>query len=371
MGKASALFSSLPCVQIRNPRGIALVITLLMLSVITFLAVALLVLSRTHRDSVTTTTDEETAKAMSEAAVARAQTEMIAHIMAHHDLFNYDYTVSHNAINPGGFVQGLASVTANLRADPRAPVFIRTNSNPAFPADFRFWVDLNRNGRFETNGYLPVTINGSLITNFFNGEPEWIGVPQIPGFHGPNNRFIGRYAYLVLPIGKMLDFNFIHNYAKSVAGGVPFAMQPPGLIPVDGYVRDQGVGSWELNLAALLWDLNLDIYPIGALSYNYVPTKFPNSGYAFDDAYSFLRFRYNANYGTRYPLSLLNSLQFLAGYTPNYLADGIDEYGTAPLSFYPPITAPWPGSYATNYFYNIQDVFNTNKTSPAFVNRLL
>ena len=35
------------------------------------------------------------------------------------------------------------------------------------------------------------------------------------------------------------------------------------------------------------------------------------------------------------------------------------------------LNAPWPGSYATNYFYNIQDVFNTNKTSPAFVNRLL
>ena len=88
-------------------RGIALVITLLMLSVITFLAVAFLVLTRTHRDSVTTTPDVETAKAMSEAALARAQTEIIAHIMAHRDLFNYDYMVSHNSINPSGFMTGL------------------------------------------------------------------------------------------------------------------------------------------------------------------------------------------------------------------------------------------------------------------------
>jgi len=53
--------------------------------------------------------------------------------------------------------------------------------------------------------------------------------------------------------------------------------------------------------------------------------------------------------------------------------DGIDEYGTIPLGYYPPApyNAPWPGSYATNYFYNIQDVFNTSKTSPAFVSRLL
>ena len=36
--------------------------------------------------------------------------------------------------------------------------------------------------------------------------------------HGSNNnRFIGRYAYLVLPIGKTLDLNHIHNYAKGTA----------------------------------------------------------------------------------------------------------------------------------------------------------
>ena len=196
--------------------------------------------------------------------------------------------------------------------------------------------------------------------------------------HSPNNRYIGRYAYLVLPIGKTLDFNFIHNYAKCVALGVPNLMQPPGGIAVDGYVRDQGVGSWELNLAALLWDLNEDMYPFGRLSYNYVPGNAPNSGYAFDDAYSFVRFRYSAKYGAPYPHSLLSffptSIMPPPSYTPNYLSDGIDEYSVATAvkpGGYPLATAPWSGSYATNYFYNIQDVFNTNKTSPAFVSRLL
>jgi hypothetical protein len=396
--------------KIRNSSGIALVITLLMLSVITFLAVAFLVLTRTHRDSATATLDVETARSMSGAALARAQSEIIAHMMAHRDLFNYDYMVSHNAINPVGFVKGVADPTnvnydyysasgaamaptlnggldwaqniANLWYDPRPPVFIRTNASLSFPADFRFWVDLNRNGKFETNGYLPyITENGqpfnnmgALLTNFYNGEPEWVGALQYPQYrHSATNHFIGRYAFLVLPIGKTLDFNYIHNYAKNLAsGGDPVFMPSPAGGMVDKFIRDQGVGSWELNLAALLWNLNLNNYPLPA-SYNYVLTPNPNFGAAFDDAYSFVHFRYNANYGTPYPLSLA---YFFGATTPSYAADSIDEYAIEPLLYpaSPPanlVNAPWPGSYATNYFYNIQDIFNTSKTSPAFVNRLL
>ncbi len=402
--------------EIRNSSGIALVITLLMLSVITFLAVAFLVLTRGHRDSVTTSLDLETAKAASQAGLARAQSEIIARMMAHHDLLNYDYMASHNFINPNGFIAGLAdpnnvnydhyngkggvstvmsSITnpadwaqniANLIYDPRPPVFIKTNAGPAFPVDFRFWVDLNRNGKFETNGYLPSIGNnglpvqdpnnqGAFLSNFFNGEPEWIGGLQYPEYpHSATNRFLMRYAYLVLPIGKTLDFNYIHNYSKSLDGGPippPPAMPPPGLgAAVDGFVRDQGVGSWELNLAALLWELNNDIYINAAGPYKYVEGKAANSGYAFDDAYSFLRFRYNTSYGGPYPLSLA---AYFGPTTPNYNLDGIDEYGTEALALYPSTNAPWPGSYATNNFYNTyQDVFNPGKTSPAFItNRLL
>src|SRR6185436_19130512 len=61
---------------------------------------------------------------------------------------NYDYVVG------GGGAPSLADVQQNIRSlyyDPRPPVFINTN----FPGgkeilDFRFYVDLNRNGRYDT-----------------------------------------------------------------------------------------------------------------------------------------------------------------------------------------------------------------------------
>ena len=39
----------------------------------------------------------------------------------------------------------------NLFYDPRPPVFVVTNSVTG-ASDFRFYLDLNRNGRFDTNG---------------------------------------------------------------------------------------------------------------------------------------------------------------------------------------------------------------------------
>ena len=393
---------------IRHPRGIALVITLLMLSVITFLAVTFLVLTRTHQDQVTATVDQATAQDMSRAALARAQSQIIARMKAHTNILNYDYMAPHNFINPLGFVSGGTNVNnvnydyystgapmspaangggdwaqniANLWLDPRPPVFIKVGTN----TDFRFWLDLNRNKKFETNGYLPVmqdnglpltNINGVAVTNYFNGEPEWIGVLQYPEWpHSATNRFVGRYTYVVLPIGKTLDFNFIHNYSKVFVTGVwrpppapPVPMLAAGATPVDLFIRDQGVGSWELNLAGCLWALDTNIY---AGNYYYSEAVNRNSGSAFDDAYSFLRFRYNGVYGGPYPWSLAS---FFAPYTPNYTQDGIDEYGIMGLlspQYYPSVTAPWPGGYTTNNFYGIQDVFDPNKTSPYFTNRLL
>jgi len=54
------------------------------------------------------------------------------------------------------------------------------------------------------------------------------------------SRDVGRYAYLVLPAGRSLDLNYIHNQAKR------------GQPTYNSYMRNQGVGSWELNLAAFL-----------------------------------------------------------------------------------------------------------------------
>lgn len=411
----------------QSPRGIALVVTLLMLSVITFLAVAFLVLTRGHRSAVTVTIDQNTARTMSEAAVARAQTEIIARMMGQQDMLSYDYMASHNYVSAGGFVSGVADPNnvnyqtnasgaamssgptgakdwaqniANLFFDARAPVFVQTN--PSSPnTDFRFWVDVNRNGKFETNGYLPVLDNNGLPilvgagagaaiqTNYFDGEPEWIGELQYPEFpHSATNRFIGRYAYLVLPIGKTLDWNYIHNYSKRLlTGAPPYVMPaiPPGTAPaspaLDGFLRDQGVGSWELNLAGLLVGLNTNtMYPSPGTPhyignpYYYIPgwatspsASSPNTGYAFDDAYSFARFRYGADYGQPFPTNLS---YFFGVNAPTYANSGIDEYGT-----YPGVTNittyAWPGGHTSNNFYDIQELFDPTKTSTNFVNRLL
>ena len=181
---------------------------------------------------------------------------------------NYDFDSTGQPMRPstnGG--ADWAQNIANLFYDPRPPVFIKTNANTNLPADFRFWVDLNRNGKFETNGYLPVIASNGRCqmasSNYFNGEPEWIGVLQYPGIpHSATNRYIGRYAYVVLPIGKTLDFNYIHNYSKDVlrGSGIPYSQADAGSVAFDEFVRDQGVGSWELNLAACLWGLNSNIY---------------------------------------------------------------------------------------------------------------
>ena len=398
-----------------NARAIALVITLLMLSVITFLAIAFLSMTRRDRNAVTASLDIDTAHTMSDAALARAQTEIIARMMAHHDILSYDYMVSRNFINPLGFNKQLpgyftnvnynnyynasgggspfnwggnaagakawAQNIANLYYDPRPPVFVITNGDLSKPAtDFRYWVDINRNGRFEGSGYLPVYDNfgnitydsqGNTIAANFTGEPEWIGVLKYPEYvHSPTNQFIGRYAYLVLPIGKTLDLNFIHNHAK----GAPSMAN-------DGFIRDQGVGSWELNLAALLNDLSTNMYqaPVN-VPYSYVPLPgTANQGDSFVDANNFLSFRYQTNYKSPHTLGF-----FYPTNVPQFAQDGIDEYGSSPATVAPfdftaatdpdsinnPNTLPWPGSYNTNLFYDVQDWFDPAKTGPQFQYRL-
>jgi len=418
MVERSALAGGLAPPDVGRQSGIALVITLLMLSVITFLAIALLVLTRGNRSQVDVTLDVKTAQNMSDAAESRAVSQIIARLQAHQDMLNYDYISSHNWINPNGFTnsgndaanvynvnydfyatsgsamnptanggQDWAQNIANLFYDPRPPVFIKTNAYG--PADFRFWVDINRNGRFETNGFLPQIgqnglpeqdTGGNLIPFFGYGEPEWIGVLQYPGYaHSATNRFIGRYAYMVLPIGKTLDLNYIHNFSKSLLGtpttfpiGMPSLTSNGPPTGVDGFMRNQGVGSWELNLAGFLWGLNTNIYTLSPFNY-YPASAERNSGWAFNDAYSILRYRYAGDYGGRYPPASLTGF-FAATFaaTPSvlfYLTNSIDEYGTGAFQS---VSAqyPWPGGYATNGDYDIQDLFDPTKTGVGFVDRL-
>lgn len=377
-------------------RGVALVITLVMLSIVTLMAVTFLAISRRQRSAVGVASDYTTARLMAEMALNRAQAEVLAMIQNTTNGLGYDMIVSTNFINPYGFdpsqpvdqinptnvnydfVQGTGQplneqqrlqVIANLWYDPRPPVFVRTNDDPRAPLDFRFYLDLNRNGLFETNGWQPVydangqpllvTSNGQsyVLSNYYVGDPEWIGVLANPAApHSATNRFIGRYAYLVLPTGKSLDLNFIHNNARS-----------PDLGSL-GFYRNQGVGTWELNLGAFLHDLNTNAWP----DYDYNGPRPMRISRSMLDAFNFLRIRYGGR-----PLESLED--FLGPEAARYARNnGIDDYTDGPhmSDINPPAdddmpNEPWSGSENPFRYTSINDLFDTNKVPTGWLGRLL
>src|ERR1043166_9665729 len=146
-------------------RAVALVVTLLMLSVITVVVVAFLALSRRERGSISQTINLTDSKMMNDMALERANGQVIAPILATTNMLAVELMVSRNYIYTNGFQPGVSSPfnvsyvygngqslstadflqnLTNLLFDPRPPVFVRTNRAGFPPAsDFRFWVDLN------------------------------------------------------------------------------------------------------------------------------------------------------------------------------------------------------------------------------------
>jgi hypothetical protein len=383
--------------------GVALVITLILLSVITFMAIAFLVLSRGQKSSVTTTTDQTIARQAAEAAQARAMAEMLAPILASTNSFNYSMLVSTNYISPIGFTPGNSSPTnvnyagrngafltgrdalqniANLEFNPRAPVFITNRLSGS--NDFRYYLDLNRNGLFEPSGWVGATntlgqpvlgTNQTPLLTYQMGDPQWIGQLEFPDHtHAADNRFISRYAFMVVPISQTLDINYIHNQASN-----------PNKATFDqfgrDYLRNQGVGTWEMNLASFLYDLNTNIYAWGGL-YTYQPPTAQNpvgapiAGNAFVDAFAILKNRYANS-----PLSLAPVANLFANGTRAFSSDYIDGYSAGPImtAVWKPspdpdnvrTTRPWPGADNTNHFFSSQDLFDVTKTSAHFTNALL
>ena len=361
--------------------GIALVITLILLSVTLVMAVAFLAIARRERNSVTTTTDTATARLATDSALAAAQAQIVANILSTTNPYNYSLLVSTNYISGVGYdtVAGanLTNVSynypngnsivgndliqniANLYLLPRAPVFVynrNTGTN-----DFRYYLDLNRNGQFETN-------NPPYTTA---GDPEWIGILERPDQpHSPNNKFVARYAFFAQPVGNGLDLNFIHNQVLN-----PSSSMLANIAANDGYFRNEGVGTWELNLAAFLADLNTNQWnpPLGNYyQYNRATTGFANSGNAFYDAGSLLAWRYGNNFNTlATPWSgLLNALA----------KGNVDGYTLGPLMTTTVLptpnsltiaVGPWDASDNTNRFFALpSELFDATKSSSFFVNRL-
>jgi hypothetical protein len=375
-----------------SQKGVALVITLIFLSVITFMAVTFLVVSRRGSEQVTTLTQQATAKNAADAALQQAAAQIISLAFAQTNGFNFGLVVSTNygsaAYDGGGVRNAITNVSYveingaplsqkdlpvmlnNLLILPRPPVFISTNKTLNASSEFRFYLDLNRNGVFDTNGVVPVVVDNSGKTNGLTtsvvGDPEWIGILDHPEQrHSASNQFIARYAFIALPIGNSLDINYIHNQAKEIATNS------------DGFLRDQGVGSWEINLAGFLNALNP-----GFWNYNFYDTNtttfFSSQGLAFDDAAAILEYRYAGNYN-----NTLSSFNNLYGAVAANIFDNdfIDGYSRGPLmTNLSPLTfdsdnvnLPWSGADSTNHFFTTQDLF-TSVPAPAvgasFSNRL-
>ena len=101
-----------------SQRGVALIITLILLSVVTFMAVTFLVLSRRERGAVATVTDTAGARLAADAALANAEAQIMANVLATTNPFNFGLLVSTNYINPLGFRPGaLSSSFTNVNYD--------------------------------------------------------------------------------------------------------------------------------------------------------------------------------------------------------------------------------------------------------------
>lgn len=287
-------------------RGVALVITLIMLSVVTITAVAFLSVARRERAAVQSAGEQADVRIAADAALNRARAHILAQMASYTSRYAPSMFVSTNFIGPyfrpgqsvagitppavletaagtnwfnaltnvsylirvganggrpfdlnnGGDALEYRRMLANLFHDPRVPVVARVGrmDNRAASYEDRFYLDLNRNGRFDTNGLiLNRDANNRAIGTNLNwqvGDPEWVGVladPDRP--HSGNNRFLYRIAYLVVPADRTVDLNFSHNQARE------FSPTRTGQ-----YLRNQGVGSWEMNLAGLFRDLNTNIW---------------------------------------------------------------------------------------------------------------
>jgi hypothetical protein len=383
-----------PALPSQRERGIALVVTLILLTVITFLAVAFLFLSQRERGAVTTAVDMTVARLATESATEQAKALILSRMIATTNHFNYGLIVSTNFINPFGFIPGNASLTnvnynyangnliggndllqnlTNLYYSPRPPVFVSTN-RPGFndPLDFRYWLDLNRNGFFDTNGVLPeldfngvpitaLDTNGNpvIVSNRFVGDPEWVGILERPDRpHGPENPFVARMAFVLVPEGLTLDINTMHNQTKRLGVGQ------------DGFMRNMGVGPFELNLGGCLVDLNTNIWNYAAPFYLYdTNLAIPSQGLAFQDAAALTRYRYDGNYDN------LRSVRTLFGNVgaAAFLGDLADGYAAGPLvggTVLPDFDADapnrvnlgWPGADTPNRYFTTQDFFDRNKT---------
>ncbi|MBG89040.1 MAG: hypothetical protein CMO80_19355 [Verrucomicrobiales bacterium] len=332
----------------RKPDGVALVATLIMLSLVTFMTVAFLGVARRERRAVSATLSQGDARDAMHAALEHAQTDLIERLITADDPWSYSLIVSTNFINRTSLVTTLGNQPtdanypyaatntlqhqlrnlANLQHLPWVPVWHEDFTNASGDLAYgnggieqaygRFYYDFNQNGFFEPTfsvGYAMPTgghtfyaealpgfsynPTNSSVTGHFVGDPQWIGILQDPTRpHSRENRFVGRYCYLIAPIGKSLDLNYIHNQAKENTNSYTLGGSPSR----DAYLRGMGVGSWDLNLGAFISQLNTNNFAntnwiYGPYENLPIPARpAPAPDVALAHAASVLRYRYNNNF---------------------------------------------------------------------------
>jgi hypothetical protein len=373
-------------------RGVALVITLIFLSIITFMAITFLVISRHASEAVTTVTQQAIASQAAQSAAQQAEANIIANMVTKGEGFSFGPAVSQNYESPA-FTNGVTpnpvnvnyfgavdtsgnpiaftstmyqQMLNNLLVLPRPPVFITTNS--AFTPNFRYYLDLNRNGIFDPSEPLNVLDQFGVPRPNVAGDPEWIGILEHPDQpHSRSNQFVARYCFFAQPIGNSLDINFIHNHVK------------PLDYHNDGFLRNQGVGSWEINLAGFLNGLNpfVWLYGNGLQGSAYVgldtntPPFFPyasSRGTAFQDAADILQIRYNPSFATLPSMLAAYPGVFPLTLTPNiidYYAQGplmIGENATTNLNQF--FNQSWVGNGNLNQYFTTQDPLTLSPFQP-------
>ncbi|HTI72533.1 MAG TPA: hypothetical protein VMF06_21335 [Candidatus Limnocylindria bacterium] len=304
----------------RADRGVALIITLIMLSVVTITTVAFLAVARRERTGVALAGEQVDIRLLADTALARGKADILSRVLANTNWTAAHYSVSTNFLQPyyrgtagksAGYlldfdfhdvdhVSLLTNVSyynssgkpwnisdpneakqyremlANLYYDARVPVVVQTNRGAQNKRmEFRFYLDLNQNRQFETNGlYFPSDSSGlavGTLPQWIYGDPEWIGILEHPDKpHSGTNHFIGRVAYVAIPASRTLNINYAGNLVAPAGRG--------GQGASGAFRRNQGIGTWEFNLGAFFRDLNTNLF--NSYTYNNASGS-ANSGRAF------------------------------------------------------------------------------------------
>ena len=331
--------------RLRSPvtqRGVALVLTLIMLAIITIVTVVFLATARRNRAAVSVRQNQTDAEHAAEIGYQHAIAKITERILRETNLLAFDFLVSQPPTYGYYLLNG--SIIRPLSGEI-PPVFNSINGNGTVDV----FLDLNRNGYFD---------DPDNPTNRPYGDPIWLGVLDRPWFgHSRTNYFKMRYAYVVLPVGKELDLNTIHNDTSP----------NPGY----GYMRNQGFGPWELNLGAFLHEMDPIVWDY---TYNRVNGKPEARGIAFADARSLVNYRHhwptNPPVGVG-PLDAASVAQTYVDAVPNgFMPASIDVYSDGfngvPLGqniLLPDDDVPlkplrWAGAETTNHYFHPQELFD-------------